>query len=108
MNKSIQGRFREVIHNNYALYYFIYMYIQYTQICDENTLIWGFLWRMFWPPPTWNFDDVNNQYLYSYVKGAKRNSRCMADSKVAYGHKNYRICHIRKEIIHGSCRFVYI
>ena len=25
----------------------------------------------------------------SYVKGAKRNSRCVADSKVAYGHKNY-------------------
>jgi hypothetical protein len=31
----------------------------------------------------WNFDDVNNQYSYSYVKGAKRNSRCVADSKVA-------------------------
>ena len=24
-----------------------------------------------------------NQYSYSYVKGAKRNSRCVADSKVA-------------------------
>ena len=55
----------------------------YTQICDENALIWDFPWRMFRPPPTWNFDDVNNQYSYSYVKGAKRNSRCVADSKVA-------------------------
>jgi hypothetical protein len=55
----------------------------YTQICDENALIWGLSWRMFRPPPTLNFDDVNNQYLYSYVKGAKRNSRCVADSKVA-------------------------
>ena len=34
MNKSLQGRFREV-----TLYYFVYMY---TQICDENALIWGF------------------------------------------------------------------
>ena len=42
MNKRLQGRFREIIHN-YTLYYFVYMY---TQICDENTLIWGF------PPPT--------------------------------------------------------
>jgi hypothetical protein len=25
MNKSLQGRFREVIHNNYTLYYFVYM-----------------------------------------------------------------------------------
>jgi hypothetical protein len=33
MNKSLQGRFREVIHNNYTLYYFVYMY---AQICDEN------------------------------------------------------------------------
>ena len=39
MNKSLQGRFREVIHNNYTLYYFVCMY---TQICDENALIWGF------------------------------------------------------------------
>ena len=41
MNKSllVQGRYREVIHNNYTLYYFVYMY---TQICDENVLIWGF------------------------------------------------------------------
>ena len=78
----------------------------YTQICDENALIWGFPRRMFWPPPTWNFDDINNQY--SYVNGAKRNSRCVADSKLAQGHKNYRICHIRKELIHGSRRFVYI
>ena len=31
--------------------------------------------------------DVNNQYSYSYVNGAKRNSHCVADSKVAYGHK---------------------
>ena len=38
MNKSLQGRFREVIHNNYTLYYFVYMY---TQICDENALIWA-------------------------------------------------------------------
>ena len=59
MNKSLQGRFREVIHNNYTLYYFVYMY---TQICDENALIWGFPRRMFRPPPTWNFDDVNNQF----------------------------------------------
>ena len=44
--------------------------------------------------------DVNNQYSYSYVNGAKRNSHCVA--KVAYGHKNYRICHFRKETIHGS------
>jgi hypothetical protein len=80
MNKSLQGRFREVIHNNYTLYYFAYMY---TQICDENALIWGFPRRMFRPPPTWKFDDVNNQYSYSYVKGAKRNSRCVVDSKVA-------------------------
>jgi hypothetical protein len=36
MNKSLQGRFREVIHNNYTLYYLVYMY---TQICDENALI---------------------------------------------------------------------
>jgi hypothetical protein len=52
MNKSLQGHFREVIHNNYTLYYFVYMY---TQICDENALIWGFPRRM----STWNFDDVN-------------------------------------------------
>ena len=79
MNKSLQGRFREVIHNNYTLYYFVYMY---TQICDENALIWGFPRRMIRPPSTWNFDDVNNQYSYSYVKGAKRNSCCVADSTV--------------------------
>ena len=80
MNKSLQGRFREVIHINYTLYYFVDMY---AQICDENTLIWSFPRRMFRPPPTWNFDDVNNQYSYSYVKGAKQNSCCVADSKVA-------------------------
>jgi hypothetical protein len=80
MNKSLQGHFREVIHNNYTLYYFVYMY---TQICDENAVIWGFPWQMFRPPPTWNFDDVSNQYSYSYVKGAKRNNRCVDDSKVA-------------------------
>ena len=39
MNKSLQDRFREIIHNNYTLYYFVYMY---TQIFDENALIWGF------------------------------------------------------------------
>ena len=39
MNKRLQGRFREVIHKNYILYYFVYMY---AQICDENALIWGF------------------------------------------------------------------
>jgi hypothetical protein len=44
MNKTLQGRFREIIHNNYTLYYFVYMY---TQICDENALIWGFPRRMF-------------------------------------------------------------
>jgi hypothetical protein len=44
MNKSLQGRFCEVIHNNYTLYYFVYMY---TQICDANALIWGFPRRMF-------------------------------------------------------------
>ena len=63
MNKSLQGRFREVIHNNYTLYYFVYMYTQLpvcdenaliwgTHICDENTLIWGFPRQMFRPPPT--------------------------------------------------------
>ena len=55
----------------------------YTQISDENALIWGYPQRMFRPPHTWNFDEVNNQYLYSYVKGAKRNSRCVVDSSVA-------------------------
>jgi hypothetical protein len=80
MNKSLQDRFHEVTHKNYTLYYFVYMY---TQICDENALIWGFPWRMFRPPPTWNFDDVNNQYSYSYLKGAKQNSHCVAYSKVA-------------------------
>ena len=55
----------------------------YTQIYDENALIWGFPRRMFRPPPTRNFDDVNIQYSYSYVKGAKWNSCCVADSKVA-------------------------
>jgi hypothetical protein len=42
MNKSLQGRFREVIHNNYTLYYFVYMY---TQICDEiaGTSVGGYL-----------------------------------------------------------------
>jgi hypothetical protein len=49
MNKSLQGHFREVIHNNYTLYYFVYMY---TQICDENALIWGFPRRMIRPPST--------------------------------------------------------
>ena len=48
MNKSLQGHFHEVIHNNYTLYYFVYMY---TQTCDENALIWGFPRRMFRPPP---------------------------------------------------------
>jgi hypothetical protein len=52
MKKSLQGRFREVMHNNYTLYYFAYMH---AQICDENALIWGFPRRMFRPPPTWNF-----------------------------------------------------
>jgi hypothetical protein len=80
MNKSLQGLFCEIIHNNYTLYYFVYMH---TQICDENALIWGFPRWMFRPPPKWNFDDINNQYSYSYVKGAKRNSHCVADSKVA-------------------------
>jgi hypothetical protein len=39
MNKSLQGRFREVMHNNYTLYYFAYMY---TQTCDEYALDLGF------------------------------------------------------------------
>jgi hypothetical protein len=39
MIKSLHGRFNEVIHNNYTLYDFVYMY---AQICDENALIWGF------------------------------------------------------------------
>ena len=55
----------------------------YTQTCDENALIWGLPRRMFRPPTTWNFDNVNNQYSYSLVKRTKRNSRCVADSKVA-------------------------
>ena len=55
MNKSLQGRFREVLHNNYTLYYFVYMY---TQISDENSievenaLTWGFPRRIFQPPTT--------------------------------------------------------
>ena len=36
MNKSLQGHFCEIIHNNYTLYYFVYMY---TQICDENAMV---------------------------------------------------------------------
>jgi hypothetical protein len=80
MSKSLQGRFREVIHNNYTLYYFVYMY---TQICHENALIWGFPLTDVPATSHVKFDDVNNQYSYSYVKGAKRNSRCVADSKVA-------------------------
>jgi hypothetical protein len=48
MNKRLQGRFREVIYNNYTLYYFVYMY---TQMCDENALIWSFPRRMFRPLP---------------------------------------------------------
>ena len=75
MNNSLQGRFRGVIHNNYTLYYFVYMY---TQICDENALIWGFpatshvkFWR-------------RKQSIFVFIcEGAKRNSRCVADSKVA-------------------------
>jgi hypothetical protein len=31
----------------------------------------------------WKRTYLNNQYSYSYVKGAKRNCRCVADSKVA-------------------------
>ena len=54
-----------------------------THICDENALIWGFPRQMFRPPATRNFYDVNNQYSYSYVKGTKWNSRCVADSKVS-------------------------
>jgi hypothetical protein len=57
MNKSLQGRFREVLHNNYTLYYFVYMY---TQISDENSievevenaLTWGFPRQIFQPPTT--------------------------------------------------------
>ena len=36
MNKSLRP-FRDVIHNNYTLYYFVYMY---TQICDATALIY--------------------------------------------------------------------
>ena len=43
MNKSLRP-FRDVIHNNYTLYYFVYMS---TQKCDENALIWDFHRRMF-------------------------------------------------------------
>ena len=32
-NECLQGCFREVIHNNYTLYYFVYMY---TQICMKT------------------------------------------------------------------------
>jgi hypothetical protein len=38
MSESLQGRFREAIHNNYTCHYFVYIY---TQICDKNELIWG-------------------------------------------------------------------
>ena len=57
MNKSLQCRFRDVIHNNYTLYYFVYMY---TQICDENSLIWGF-------PPT---DVPATSHMKFYYEGA--------------------------------------
>ena len=111
INKSLQGRFREIIHNNYTLYYFVYMY---TQICDENALIWGFPRRMFWPPPLWNFItrahllnlfcvikviEINIWiYYYSHNRSLIQymcsncadsviicvgDSRCVADSKVA-------------------------
>jgi hypothetical protein len=53
MKKSLQGHFREVIHNNYTLNYFVYMY---TQICDENALIWGFPRQMFRPPQVLKVD----------------------------------------------------
>jgi hypothetical protein len=43
----------------------------------------GFPRRLFRTPPTRNVDDLSNQYSYLYVKGAKRNSRSVADSKVA-------------------------
>jgi len=35
MNKSLLGGFREVIHNNYTLYYFVYMYV-YTNSAREK------------------------------------------------------------------------
>ena len=68
MNKSLQGRFREVIHNNYTLYYFVYMYVHKYALKTHSSEI---------------LTTVNNQYSYSYVKGAKWNRRCVADSKVA-------------------------
>jgi hypothetical protein len=37
MNKSLQGRFREVIYNNYTFYYFVYMYIVYTNMRLKST-----------------------------------------------------------------------
>ena len=57
MNKSLQGRFSEVMHNNYTLYYFVYMY---AQICDENALIWDF-------PPT---DVPATSHVKFYYEGA--------------------------------------
>ena len=38
-NKTKKLSFIGVKVNTYTLYYFVYMY---TQICDENALIWGF------------------------------------------------------------------
>jgi hypothetical protein len=68
--------------------------VGYAQICDENALIWDFPRRIFRPPPTWNFDDVNNQYSYSY-------------SSIAI-HTVIVTAGTFEEIIHGSRRFVLI
>jgi hypothetical protein len=65
----IDWKQKNIIHNNYTLYYFVYMY---TQICNENALIWGFPRRMFRPPLTWNFDDVNNKFQIHFEKRQKR------------------------------------
>ena len=46
MNKSLQGRFREVIHSNYTLYYFVYKYAMKTHSSGV------FPDGCSWPPPT--------------------------------------------------------
>ena len=58
MNKSLQGRFREVMHNNYTLYYFAYMY---TQICDEHLLI---VFMLLLISPLFEFVTVGHVLVY--------------------------------------------